>query len=61
MIVSHQGSDEEIILVSKVHDLLTRIYDILDNAISKWAGYTAPILAYLFNSTSRQCHEVWAL
>ena len=29
--------------------------------MSKQVGNTACILAYIFNSTYRQCHEVWAL
>ena len=36
--------------------LLTKIYDILGNAMSKQVGSTIS-----FNSTSRQCHEIWAL
>ena len=30
------------------------------NAVSKWVGDSACILAHVFNSASRQCHEVWA-
>ena len=37
----------------------TKINDILDNAASKWVGYMAHILAYLFNSTSKQHHSLF--
>ena len=53
-----QGSDGELIAALEVHELLTRIHDILDNSVSKWVGNTACILASLFNSGSRQHHEV---
>ena len=43
-----------------MHELLLRIHDILDKAVSKWVGNLACILAYLFNSVSRQHCEVWA-
>ena len=49
-----------VIPVSEVHELLLRIHDILDKAVSKWVGNTAHILAYLFNSVSRQYHKAWA-
>ena len=55
---SLQGSNGDVIPVSEVNELLTEIHDIPDNALSKWIGNTTNILAYLFNSTSRQCHEV---
>ena len=48
---------EMVILVSEVHELLIVIHYILDNAISKWARNKSPILAYLFNSASRQGHR----
>ena len=55
-----QGSGDEGIAVSKVHELLIMLHDILDCAVSIWVGYMACILAFfsifLFNSTSRQCH-----
>ena len=41
-------------------ELLIEIYDILDNALSKWVENTVHIWASLFNSASRQCHDVWA-
>ena len=53
-IASLQGSDGGLIADSKVHDILNKIHDILDNAISKWVGNAGYILAYLFNSASRQ-------
>ena len=43
-----------IIPVSKVLDLLLKVYDILDNTV--WNS--AHILAHMFNSVSRQCCEV---
>ena len=49
-----------LIPVYEVLELLVRIHDILDKAVSKQVGNLACILAYLFNSVSRQCHEVWA-
>ena len=49
-----------VIPVSEVHELLLRIHDILDKAVSKQFGNSAHIFAYLFNSVSRQCHEIWA-
>ena len=47
--------------MSEVHELLLQIHDILDKAVSKQVGNSASILAHLFNSVSRQHHEVWAL
>ena len=49
-----------VIAASGVHKLLTKIHVSLDSALSTWIGNMAIILAYLFNSSSRQCHEVWA-
>ena len=49
-----------VIPVSEVCKLLPRIHNILDKAVSKWVGNSACILAYLFNSVSRQCCEFWA-
>ena len=43
---------------SDVCELLLRIHDILDKAVSKQVRSLAHILAYLFNSVSRQHHEV---
>ena len=37
-----------------------KIDDILDNALSKQVPNTGHVLAYPFNSASRQCHEVWS-
>ena len=45
--------------VQEVVDMLTKIHDILDNALFKQVGSTAHILVPLFNSASRQLHEVW--
>ena len=44
----------------EVCELLLWVHDILDKPVSKQVGHLAFILAYLFNSVSRQCHEVWA-
>ena len=49
-----------VIPVSEVCELLLRIHDILDKVVSKQVGNSARIPAYLFNSVSRQCCEVWA-
>ena len=57
-IASPQDSDGERIPVVEVHELLTKTHGILDNAISKQVENTACILAFLFNSASRQHHEV---
>ena len=57
IITSLQGSDWEVIQVSEVHELLTKIQDIMDNAVCKQAGNTP----FLFNSVSRQHYDVWAL
>ena len=46
--------------MSEVCELLLRIHDILDKAVSKQVGNLVCILAYLFYSVSRQHHEVWA-
>ena len=53
-------AEGDVIPVSEVHELLLQIYDILDKAVSKWVGNSTHILAHLFNSVSRQHHEVWA-
>ena len=57
---SLQGSDGEVIPVSEVLELLIKSQDILDRAVSKCVGITAYILAYHFNSASRQHFEVRA-
>ena len=59
-IASLKDSDGSVIADLEVHELLNLIHDILDNAVYKWVGSTAHILAYLFNSASRQHHEIWA-
>ena len=55
-----QGYDGGVIAVSEVHELLQKSHDILSNAVSKQIGNTTCILAYLFNSASRQYCEIWA-
>ena len=42
-LASLHGSDRQVISVSAVHELLTKIHDILDSAESKWIGNTAQI------------------
>ena len=59
-ISSLPDSEGEVIPVSEVHELLIKIHDILDNAMSKWVGNSDHMLAHVINSTSRQLHEVWA-
>ena len=46
--------------MSAVHELLLQIHGILYKAVSKQVGNSACILVHLFNSVSRQYHEVWA-
>ena len=53
-------AEGDVIPVSEVCELLLRIHDILDKAVSMQVGNSAHILAYLFNSISRQHCEVWA-
>ena len=53
-------AEGDVIPVSEVHELLLQIHGILDKAVSKQVGNSAHILAHLFNSVSRQHHEVWA-
>ena len=52
-------SEEGVIPASEVHELLIKVHDILDNAVSKLVGNSAHILVYVFNSASRQHREVW--
>ena len=59
IIASLQGSDGGVITASEVHELPTKIHDILASAVSNWVGNMAHILACLFNTASRQHHEVW--
>ena len=54
------NSEGHIIIESKVHELLLKVHDILDNAVSKQVGNSAHILAHVFSSVSRQYREVWA-
>ena len=49
-----------VIPVSEVCELLPKVHEILDNAVSKQVGNMASISKYLFNSVSRQHCEVWA-
>ena len=53
-------AEGDVIPVSEVCELLPQIHGILDKAVSKQIGNSAHILAHLFNSVSRHCHEVWA-
>ena len=58
-VASLRGSNEGAIAASEVHELLTKIYDILDSAVLKQVSNTAPTLGYPFNSASRKHCEVW--
>ena len=53
-------AEGDVLPVSAVHELLLWIHDILDKAVSTQVGNSAHILAHLFNSVSRQHHEVRA-
>ena len=46
---SLEGLEGGVIAASEVHELFTKIHDILDNALSKVVGNTSCILAYLFS------------
>ena len=59
MVAFVEGSDGEVIAPSEMHDLHTKIHNILDSTMSKWVGDMDQMLAYLFNAASRQHHEVW--
>ena len=59
-VASVQGSDGIVNADWEVLNyLFTKIYDILYSAFTKQVGNVAFILAYLLNSTSRSCPEVW--
>ena len=53
-------AEGDVIPVSEVHELILEIHGILDKAVSKQVGNSAHILAHLFNSVSRQHHEIWS-
>ena len=53
-------AEGDVIPVSEVCELPLQIHGILDKAVSKPVGNSAHILVHLFNSVSRQCHEIWA-
>ena len=44
---SHPDFEGGIVSVSEVHDLLLKVHDILDKAVSKWVGNPAHILAHV--------------
>ena len=46
-IASLQDSDGKVTAALGVHELLTKIHDILDSAASRWVGNKAHILAYV--------------
>ena len=48
------------ITTTNQHELLLKVHNILDSAVSKWVGNSAHILAHVFNSVCRQCCEIWA-
>ena len=50
-------SEGGIIPVSEVRELLLKVHNILDNAVSKQVGNSTHILAHVFNSFSRQHWE----
>ena len=52
-------SEGGVIPVSEVCELLIKVHDILDNAVSKQIGNSAGILAQVFNSAFRQHYEIW--
>ena len=54
------NSEGGVISVSEVCELLIKVHDILDNAVSKWVGNFTHILVHVFNSASGQYCEVWA-
>ena len=58
-ISSLHNSEGGVIPVSEVCELLINIYDILNNAMPKWVGNSAHILAR-FNSAPEQQCKVWA-
>ena len=43
---SLQGSEGGVIAASQVHELLTKIHDNLENAVSKWVANPTYILVY---------------
>ena len=49
---SLKGYNGEVIPVEEVHGLLTKIHDLMGNAVSKWASNRTCILTLLFNSAS---------
>ena len=55
-----QGSDGGVIPVQEELEVLTKVYDMLDNTVSMWVGNVMHILASLCNSASRQHYEVRA-
>ena len=59
-ISSLQDSEGEVIYVPEVHEVLNKIHDILDNAMSKQVGNAAHLLVYAFYSASRKHHKVQA-
>ena len=56
--IASQDIDGGVIPVQEVLKFLTKIHDILENAVCKEVGNTVHILVSLFNSASRQCHKV---
>ena len=59
-IASLQTSDGGIIAASEVHELLTKIQDILENVVSKGVNNTACILAYVFNICFQAASWHWS-
>ena len=60
-IASLQHSDCAVIIAPELHELLTKVHDILKSAVSKQIGNMACILSYVvFNFASRKLCKVWA-
>ena len=53
------GSDGGVIAASEVHEILTKIHDILGSDVSKQVSNMPLYLPYPFHSASRLCGEVW--
>ena len=53
-------SEGGVIPVLEVHELLTKVPDILNNVVSKWFGNSAHILAHVLKAASGQHCKVWA-
>ena len=59
-ISSLPNSEGGFVPVSEVNELLIKVHDLLDSAVSQQVGNSTCILEHVFNSASRQHGEVWA-